>query len=313
MKTSSNGNIFRVTGPLWGVTGGLSSQRSVTRSFDVFYDLWLNKQLSKQSRRRWPWWRHQMETFSALLALSFPSQRPMTRSLMFSSICAWTNGCANNQDAGDLRRHRCHYDVTVMQFYMIDQALYIFIEYSWRCHIILRNFLGNVWYWRYVITDSGNGLVLSSWARGHCPEHKMAYNRTTRHDDVIRWKHFPRHWPFLRVIQRSPVNSPHKSQWRGALMFPLICAWTNGWLNNRDAGHLRRHRARYDVTVMANICQPKSSSTKLRRLLGLLIFHLWTSKFIHYIYIYHALNRILAFWLMLSVFFTELHTICIWV
>ena len=38
MKTSSNGNIFRVTGPLWGkppVTGGFSSQRSVTRSFNV--------------------------------------------------------------------------------------------------------------------------------------------------------------------------------------------------------------------------------------------------------------------------------------
>ena len=49
---------------------------------------------------------------------------------------------------------------------------------------------------------------------------------------------------------RSPVNSPYKSQWRGALMFPSICAWTNGWVNNRDAGDLRRHRAHYNVTVM---------------------------------------------------------------
>ena len=38
------------------------------------------------------------------------------------------------------------------------------------------------------------------------------------HDDVIKWKHFPRYWPFVRVIHRSPVNSPHKGQWRGALM-----------------------------------------------------------------------------------------------
>ena len=50
--------------------------------------------------------------------------------------------------------------------------------------------------------------------------------------------------------KRSPANSPHKGQWRGALMFYLICAWTNGWINNRDARGLRRHRAHYDVTVM---------------------------------------------------------------
>ena len=70
-----------------------------------------------------PWWRHQMEAFSALLALcvgnspvtgEFSSQRPVTRTLMFPLICAWTNGWVNNRDAGDLRRHRDHYDVTAM-------------------------------------------------------------------------------------------------------------------------------------------------------------------------------------------------------
>ena len=70
------------------------------------------------------------------------------------------------------------------------------------------------------------------------------------HDDVIKWKHFPRYWPFVRGIHRSPVNSPHKGQWRGALMFPLICAWINISANTREAGNLRRHRAHYDVTVM---------------------------------------------------------------
>ena len=39
------------------------------------------------------------------------------------------------------------------------------------------------------------------------------------YDDVIKWKHFPRHWPFVRGIHRSPVNSPHKGLWRGASMF----------------------------------------------------------------------------------------------
>ena len=47
-----------------------------------------------------------------------------------------------------------------------------------------------------------------------------------------------------------PVNSPHKGQWRVALMFSLICTCTTGWTNNRDAGDLRRHRALYDVTEM---------------------------------------------------------------
>ena len=70
------------------------------------------------------------------------------------------------------------------------------------------------------------------------------------HDDVIKWKHFPRNWPFVRGIHRSPVNSPHKGQWRGALMFSLICVWINVWVNNRAAGDLRRYRAHYDVIVM---------------------------------------------------------------
>ena len=70
------------------------------------------------------------------------------------------------------------------------------------------------------------------------------------HDDVIKWKHFPRYWPFVRGIHRSPVNSLHKGQWRGALMFTLICARINGWINNRKAGDLKRNRAHYDVIVM---------------------------------------------------------------
>ena len=70
------------------------------------------------------------------------------------------------------------------------------------------------------------------------------------HDDVIKWKHFPRNWPFVREIHRSPVNFPHKGQWRGALMFSLIYPWINDWVNNREAGDLRRQHGHYDVIVM---------------------------------------------------------------
>ena len=69
------------------------------------------------------------------------------------------------------------------------------------------------------------------------------------HDDAIKWKHFPRCRPFVRGIHWSPMISPHKDQWRGALMLSLICAWTNGSANNRGVGDLRHHRAHYDVTM----------------------------------------------------------------
>ena len=85
--------------------------------------------------------------------------------------------------------------------------------------------------------------------------HDTAHLQIKRHvlvtyDDVIEWEHFRRYWPFVRWIHRSPVNSPHKGQWHGALMFSLIFAWINRWVNNGEAGDLRRHRAHYDVRVM---------------------------------------------------------------
>ena len=72
------------------------------------------------------------------------------------------------------------------------------------------------------------------------------------HDDVMKWKHFLRCWPFVRGILWSPVNSPHKGQWHGALMFSFISAWINGWLNNGEAGDFRRNHAHYDVIVMGS-------------------------------------------------------------
>ena len=82
------------------------------------------------------------------------------------------------------------------------------------------------------------------------------------HDDVIKWKHFPRYWPFVLGIHRSPVNFPHKGQWHGTLMFSLICGRINGWVNNGEAGNLRRHRVHYDVIVMTNINLPWSCFSK---------------------------------------------------
>ena len=64
--------------------------------------------------------------------------------------------------------------------------------------------------------------------------------------------------PLLAICEgNSPVTGefPHKGQWRGALMFSLICAWINDWVNNREAADLRRHCTHYDITVFLLQCR----------------------------------------------------------
>ena len=86
--------------------------------------------------------------------------------------------------------------------------------------------------------------------RWHALSWKKDMDGYVFHDDVIEWIFFPRYWPFVRGIHRFPVNSTHKGQWRWAVFFSLICARINGWVNTREAGDKRRHRAHYGVTVM---------------------------------------------------------------
>ena len=114
-------------------------------------------------------------------------------------------------------------------------------------------------------------------------------------------EHFPRYWPFVRGIHRSPVNSPHKGQWRGALMFSLICVWINDWVNNREAGDMRRHRAHCDVIVMFCILVTMPLYVTL-----CLLCHLLTSQvLVIYIFIYDI-------WLLLVLCSGhECHNLCI--
>ena len=68
------------------------------------------------------------------------------------------------------------------------------------------------------------------------------------------WRHqrkrCPRFWPFVRGIHQWLVDSPRKGEWRRALVSSLICALTNVWVNNWDAGDLKRHNTHYEVPVM---------------------------------------------------------------
>ena len=118
-----------------------------------------------------------------------------------------------------------------------------------------------------------------------CPTEGVLF----RHDDVIKWKHFPRYWPFVWGIHRSPVNSPHKGQWRGALMFffemclnkrlrkqpwgwwfetpscPLWCHCNGG---GNEGGHLAEHGQR--------IIKPGESHSECRPIsLRLIRWMLW--------------------------------------
>ena len=93
------------------------------------------------------------------------------------------------------------------------------------------------------------------------------------------WRHQMETFSALLVLCAGnspvPVNSPHKGQWRGSLMFSLICARINDWVNNREAGDLRRHRGHYDVIVMV-ICPHALRSIPA-----------WISNYISYKVWYH--------------------------
>ena len=108
------------------------------------------------------WWRHQMETFSALLAIcagnspvsgEFPAQRPVTRSIDISLICAYLNGWVNTREAGDLRHYRAHYHAIVMRsemrtflFWMVNYGIWNrcsvgFVRLLYRAHTAIGRFV----------------------------------------------------------------------------------------------------------------------------------------------------------------------------
>ena len=107
------------------------------------------------------------------------------------------------------------------------------------------------------------------------------------------------------------------SDWRGALLFSLICAWMNGWVNNREAGDLRRHRAHYDVIVMDGACQhPEcwcagnwrhraiTAATRLIHLVIELRHSIWWHKLLYFVHLYPPEELqlgIISAWIFISV------------
>ena len=245
------------------------------------------------------WWRHQTETFPRYWPfvrgihrspVNFPHKGQWRGALMFSLICDWINDWVNKLGTGDLRRHRAHYDVTVMcvlgsgwklfrinvcyesgfsnsvtkawdrcKFSNLNREYEISLKIwshgwtqglkcgLWKVKFTFSFFVSVLWNMIFMPVAALNLVSMDTAIHLGCGWTKRT---NSVHDDVIKREHFPRYWPFVRGIHRSPVNSPHKGQWRGALMFPLICTWINGWVNNREAGDLRRHRTHYEAIVM---------------------------------------------------------------
>ena len=105
-----------------------------------------------------------------------------------------------------LHRHIWIFMVTIILHHIIDILYSLYIHYT---GIIQCMRLADEKR-RYSVTPS-----LSGWTHTQ---------NGPRHDDVMKWKHFPRYWRFVRGIPRSPANYPHKGQWHGAFKFSLICA-----------------------------------------------------------------------------------------
>ena len=130
---------------------------------------------------------------------------------------------------------------------IIDQDIAWNYTGLWYTHIVLHRWKLNISYIKM------NIVCLASVKTGSVSDTNVSrfisHIIWRWHDDVIKWRHFPRHWPFVRGIHWSPVNSPHKGQWRGALVFSLICLnkrlskqpW--GWWFETPTPH-------YDVIVM---------------------------------------------------------------
>ena len=117
-------------------------------------------------------------------------------------------------------------------------------------------FLPTISFWCMILRHWYGCLCLN---KKLCHEHIQTFNIYQSHGNPNAYEHmkpwwrhqmetfFSRYWPFVWGIHRS---SPHKDQWRGALMFSLICVGINGWIKNPEAGDLRCYCTHYDISVM---------------------------------------------------------------
>ena len=167
----------------------------------VYLYVWGSSLKMGQSYDRLPWWRHQMEAFSALLGFC----------ARYWVFVRWIP----RESASDV-----FFDVC------LNKRLYKQSRLRW-FETPSRSL------WRHC-NDCGNHTI-------ECPSASEFIQMVMCHDNVMKWEHFPRYWPFVRGNHQSPGDSPDKGQRCGALMFPMMCAQTSVWANTRCASSLWRH------------------------------------------------------------------------
>ena len=165
-------------------------------------------------------WKHDHHWFRWLVIFSAFSQMLVSLTLTILCACLPRERISMTRFIWLLRNHRKYKYVFTFFKIILTQGL---IWHRRHRRHRMNNTLTNVCMWCY-ITLTG----LSEWTRFICT------------------------WCRHRMETFSPLLEfpAHKGQWRGALMFSLICAWINGWVNTREAGDIRRHRTHYDVIVM---------------------------------------------------------------
>ena len=251
------------------VTCEFLAQRPVTRSFGVFFDLRLNKRLSKES---WGWW---FETPSYSL-WRHCNVMHMLLNCVAVSISIYTRLERSETILTDQQHQRWLMPPIISKRRKFEHIIPVLKELHWlpvehriSYEILLLTYKAlNGYAPQYLLalkictTSASVSMIIISSIHQDVGLNRLQRELSPKqpqpsgtlwnplplsvkqapHDGVIKWKHFP-----------------HKGQWHGALMFSLICAWINGWANNREAGDLRRHRVNYDVIVMEyrQICLPQ--------------------------------------------------------
>ena len=184
--------------------GDFPGQRPVTWNFDVFFVLHLNKRLSKQSPRRWfetpsdPLWRH----------CNTPRGHWVDRKkhvrLRWGSYIGVKHFHALWGQGNRILRRAFYW--MVWAWAITSKTLgFAYINEIWiksSCYILL----AFSWY----STDFNITIRISKIRSNHFWERIVKRQDMVSHDDVIKWKHFPHNWSFVRGIHRGPVNSPHK-------------------------------------------------------------------------------------------------------
>ena len=191
------------------VTGEFSSQRPVTRSFEVFFDLCLNKRL----RHRW------LYTPTPSLWLLCNVYYSCCTNKITLSVTAknWhisDHNTKNNREAGDLGRHRAHYDITVMT--ISREVPMNLISEGWILvgRVPLKGCAAQdlARISQYLECEIHRTESITEWSFEKIPHPVVRWAKLSNHDDVIKWKPFPRYWPFARGIHRSPVTGDFPAQ-----------------------------------------------------------------------------------------------------